>query len=122
MKTETPSESRALPVAAHTPGPWTSYVMEDGNFGINGRHPVKGFQPESECWLATVHPVEGTSANARLISSAPELLALLQDVGQWLEAGLSRGQISRGTANRDGDLVSQIRAAILKAKGQANAL
>lgn len=56
--------------------------------------------------------------NYKLFSAAPELLQLLGDVGQWLEAGLSRGQISRGTANRDGDLVSQIRAAVTKAIGE----
>ena len=46
--------------------------------------------------------------------SAPELLQLLTDVGQWLEVALQHGQINRGTANRDGDIVSQIRSAISK--------
>lgn len=51
------------------------------------------------------------------VNTFPDLLQLLTDAGQWLEAGLTRGQISRGTANRDGDLVTQIRAVLAKAKG-----
>lgn len=118
MKTETPSESRALPVAAHTPGPWTE--------SSDGKIPVAIANLERKVGIAIVEsglghgPVDfrEVAANARLIAAAPELLVLLQDVGQWLEAGLSRGQISRGTANRDGDLVSQIRSVIAKAKGE----
>jgi len=106
--------------AQHTPGPWTIfnhynderertnaiYSNGDGT-KIASVEVWRGLMPEAE-----------SEANARLIAVAPELLALLQDVGQWLEAGLSRGQISRGTANRDGDLVSQIRSVIAKAKGE----
>src|SRR5690242_1518075 len=58
------------------------------------------------------------SEQARLLQAAPELLQILQDVRAWLELHLEQGNINAGTANRDGDLVSQIRAAIAKAEGR----
>lgn len=39
---------------------------------------------------------------------------MLRDINRWLEVNLSRGRINAGTANRDGDLVSQIRAILAK--------
>lgn len=54
-----------------------------------------------------------------MTKSKPECLTVLKDVGSWLETHLELGHINAGTANRDGDLVSQIRAAIAKAEGRA---
>ncbi len=48
----------------------------------------------------------------RRIAKAAEMRELLVDIGRWLDAALSRGQINRSTGNRDGDLVSQIRAVL----------
>lgn len=106
----------------HTPGLWTYSAesrsdLEPTNRQVTAPHPDNGPIRKR---IATVYygetPAE-REANARLIAAAPELLALLCDVGNWIECGLARGQINRGTANRDGDLVSQIRAAIAKAGG-----
>lgn len=49
---------------------------------------------------------------------ANELLVMLKDISTWLECNLELGNINAGTANRDGDLVSQIRAVIAKAEAQ----
>jgi hypothetical protein len=98
----------------HTPGPWQIHQNEFCQWigNENGKAQLaKVFHP------AGMKP-ETAQANARLISSAPELLALLTDVGAWLETHLAKGKINCGTANRNGDLVSQIRAAIAKATGQ----
>lgn len=51
----------------------------------------------------------------RAVNSHEELVTLLQDVGAWFETHLRKGHINAGTANRNGDLVSQIAAAISKA-------
>lgn len=59
-------------------------------------------------------PGRATNADGLLYEAAPEMAELLGDIGQWLEAALTRGQISRGTANRDGDLVTQIRALLAR--------
>ena len=52
----------------------------------------------------------------RLKAVNAEMLELLHDINQWFTVQLKRGTINAGTANRDGDLVSQIRAAIAKAE------
>lgn len=52
----------------------------------------------------------------RAVNSHEELLSLMKDVGNWLEVHLELGHINAGTGNRDGDLVSQIRAVITKAE------
>lgn len=96
-------------MSQHTPGPW----IKDRNLITD--------QDGQEIATATYRQSGHVQANAHLIAAAPEMLALLTDVGQWLEIGLQRGQINRGTANRDGDLVSQIRAAIAKAEGREGA-
>lgn len=95
--------------AAHTPGPW-HVERACGRYEIWPKD-----QGQTHSYIGTIQE----EANARLIAAAPELLELLIDIGQWLEAGLTRGQISRATVNRDGDLVTQIRAVIAKAKGGA---
>lgn len=62
--------------------------------------------------------VERAAEIVRACNCHDELVQLVQDFGAWLELGLSMGQINRGTANRDSDFVSQIRAAIAKATGE----
>lgn len=66
----------------HTPGPWIAYsdpLSRNPSLtcGINGFHPVAGFHSPQDCQLATVYDVE---ANARLIASAPDLLAALEEL------------------------------------------
>jgi hypothetical protein len=114
----------------HTPGPWVADVYGVVTGGSNGLTSIcetyahtwvrsKANLPtdkdETAAWLDNLH--SEAMANARLIASAPDMFELLTDIGRWLETGLARGSISCGTANRDGDLVSQIRAALNKATG-----
>lgn len=51
----------------------------------------------------------------RLRDAGPDLLAVLTDVRDWLNTHLRRGAINAGTANRDGDLVTQIESVIRQA-------
>jgi hypothetical protein len=91
---------------AHTPGPWTAYPSEDG-FNVyqddgtgNGDH--------IQC-ISRTHPE--TLANARLIASAPELLAALEKTLAYMADRHPNGENS--------PTIQQARAAILKAKGGA---
>ena len=100
----------------HTPGPWRvspSGILvctaDDDRPHVN----IAIIEDNGNDALAPM-PNE-VAANARLIAAAPELLAILEDTRDWLETNLRRGRINAGTANRDGDLVSQINAAIAKA-------
>ena len=101
----------------HTPGPWK---LSGCRMSRNGsENPMIECDEAHEPILAELcgqdRPFAEKEANARLIASAPCLLEMLKDVGSWLECGLRRGQIRCGTANRDGDLVTQVRAAIERA-------
>lgn len=92
--------------ATHTPGPWT---LKEG-FGTTV------LNSDGRLLNLDARTNEGM-ANARLIAAAPELLSLIKDFGDWLEVHLELGHINAGTANRNGDLVSQIRTVIAKAEG-----
>lgn len=96
-----------------TPGPWHRNIRAGGKYST-----VFAGRNTHVAHVCQQPTGDETEANIDLVAAAPALLALLVDVGQWLETGLSRGEINRGTANRDGDLVTQIRAAIKSAKGQ----
>lgn len=69
----------------------------------------------TECFECSIHDLD---APLTLIAAAPEMLGLLQDVQSWLETNLKQGNINAGTANRDGDLVSQLRHTITRATGR----
>lgn len=100
-------------MSKHTPGPWSLGKRGKTTQHIDGGHAVR-----NEGWwsLAKVYvvvddePSEAGEANARLIAAAPEMLASLVEVMDWLgrpnELTLSDEQVER------------IRAAIAKATGE----
>lgn len=100
---------------SHTPGPWTITLLNTPHWwSVGGAYLIKA----GERFVARLTDEEGDrEANARLIAEAPAMCELLTDVGRWFEAALTRGQINGGTANRDGDLVSQIRALLARIDG-----
>ncbi len=101
----------------HTPLPWkVTHKVFTGRYWI---------EASDETTVATIlDPMNSqeVKANAafvvRACNSHDELVSLIKDVGNWLEVHLELGHINAGTGNRDGDLVSQIRAAIAKAEGK----
>jgi hypothetical protein len=112
--TTTPLVTKAMKTN-HTPGPW---IVSRSNRGMIPPQ----FQPPEVLArngnLSVADALGGGSeaeANARLIAAAPDMLTLLCDVSSWLEFHLKHGAIHANTANRDGDLVSQLRGVIAKA-------
>lgn len=102
----------------HTPGPWrpfTRYVMANGRFLAKAfeandatEHP--GFIPAQEPQQTQAE----AAANARLIASAPELLAALErlyQMGEWQRT------ITDEMGATVGHAYSAARAAIAKATG-----
>ena len=80
-------------MSKHTPGPWTA--REPNGPGMGWR--------VGPAWLGEAPWSEETSANARLIAAAPDMLAALELLLPYLE---------------DCRMDSEARAAIAKAKGQ----
>lgn len=82
-----PSEAVAgpveRPVRQHTPGPWQFELAPSGGFDIEkdpndlGRYMVIATRSSHQARAAEMH------ANARLIASAPDLLAALEAVLAW---------------------------------------
>lgn len=99
----------------HTPGPWAAFKKTGTSsciFNINA-----GIEN-----VATVHDGDGrngaemtenSTANARLIATAPELLAVTQEIVAQLE-----NVVGDNTAPAYLDILKNARAAIAKAKGE----
>jgi hypothetical protein len=112
--------------AKHTPGPWflADWELDDGpnKDVIEAREPEVVAPGSRSIWLGGVRCMqiatvrdssvdeETTSANARLMAAAPNLLAVLQELEEsadyWSEYDVPLG------------IVDRIRAAIAKATGE----
>jgi hypothetical protein len=92
----------------HTPGPWKwDTVRLCGEFGqVVAITPQQPYRADDE---------EEASANERLISSAPELLAACRNAVNVL-AGLIQGDLKE--IRGDSPALLQLRAAISKAEGR----
>jgi hypothetical protein len=135
--TNSASESRALPVAAHTPGPW--HVDESlvcGGFAVRASAiPSYSRNQAERAYYQTLtvstqrdaHPIHGGGitekqalANARLIAAGPELLSLAILCNAYLDPiadQLALCHESPHEAKAVRQLLAQARAAIAKAKG-----
>lgn len=102
--------------AQHTPGPWKAESAKDY---ASGRHDDKRWTVHANGMplIAIVDQYRGQAqANARLIASAPELLAALERVAEDLEYFASEVPPSKDEC---GAMAKAARAAIAKAKGGA---
>lgn len=99
---------KTLTKTAHTAGPWSVRKISERLYGVND---AKGVA------VADLHAIQGrhTSANARLIAAAPEMLAAL------IQAEIAVEQLccEQDPANECWNILRQIRAAISKATGAA---
>jgi hypothetical protein len=112
-------------LATHTPGPW--YVRDE--------HPEKSTfnvgTITGEAYVGEVAVVFRTKllaepehlANARLIAAAPDLLAALKELGDWIAGGLQASAEAWPDAKclqHTEELAARARAAVDKAEGLRN--
>lgn len=83
----------------HTPGPWRFTVADGVPDAIVASNSDIGSAPVAKIVLGTEH-----EANARLIASAPELLAALQEIEQMAATFKSLGAIR----NRARDAIAKV--------------
>ena len=110
----------------HTPGPWTASTPDFESMPANrcggcdiGIHAASGFYGVSGPGVVTLATVYDSTANARLIAAAPELLAALESAAELAEGAIKllrqldmeSGRIAAECVLRDA------RAAIAKATG-----
>lgn len=68
----------------HTPGPWTA-KLEGGTMAIKGMRNGGLCNIARDLWDEDNEPeLDEVDANARLIAAAPELLAALRGLAQWV--------------------------------------
>jgi hypothetical protein len=108
----------------HTPGPWTSYPCNLERYSrvitANGAMVQIAMTKEVYGDRRTYEPGEETTANARLIAAAPDLLESLRAfVSPW--DGDSVEEIESQSGLATSVRIEQARAAIAKATGAARA-
>lgn len=95
--------------ATHTPGPWQVIEYAGGVTSIEHHEPTGYGYRQSD--IARIQPLsEQKEANARLIASAPDMLAALESVYAYVTDIFDESEFSP-------DIVEEIRAAIAKAEG-----
>ena len=104
---------------AHTPGPW-DFTCEPTDKAANTEAVVVGPDCHEVCFVYGWREGEVVRANARLIASAPDLLAACVAARDYI------GKHEVNDANKDDpatlaalDIVCRLTAAISKAKGGA---
>ena len=98
----------------HTPGPWKVYECTDGTTNICGNRDY----PDGVCKMLWSGKKQRDEANARLIATAPEMLAAVIEAHNVLEAA-ALCLTPRGSRSRLDSAIEQARAAIAKATGGA---
>ena len=97
----------------HTPGPWQHVKKYGDNSG-----PING--PDGKAVASIVgnstRPAEEKLANARLIASAPELLAIVKTLLAAVDA-VESGEITGAYLSKDAPLILHARAVFAKATG-----
>jgi hypothetical protein len=107
-------------IASHTPGPWWVERRVGDALQVNAKHRGEG---SSYC-VAGINHWEGDAdkANAHLIAAAPDLLAALKDLADWLAYGLNKADGAEPTAEDHAAcerVAAQARAAVDKAEGRS---
>lgn len=99
----------------HTPGPWMIQSRDNDLLFdvVDSRTESKLIAGPFRHELPTVKGNSETIANARLIAAAPELLEALETIVCWQDVD------SIGARLTSAQMLTQARAAIAKAKGEA---
>ena len=112
---------------AHTPGPWAKDYTLSGQLIIKGASPYTGKPFARKVATISDHSKSAngqreTDANAALIASAPELLAVLKIAVSYLEANRPKGKIREiftQLNEYENGVLKPARAAIAQAEGGA---
>lgn len=99
-----------MSAATHTPGPWEVVPYGDGDSLVI--HDARG--DWRVCFMATPGEsgdMRGIRANARLIASAPDLLAACQRAHRVIKAMTGNQQATKG------NVIGELEAAIARATG-----
>lgn len=113
-------------MSAHTPGPWfvgfdrTNIVGVDVRFDINSQDRFSIAGGQSQEHIDGILEAE-CRANGRLIASAPDLLAALEEALEFIEdqEDVVDGNDGQPQPNRAMSLATVLRAALAKATGEA---
>jgi len=105
--------------ASHTPGPWSNErIWDTPECRIHAR--INGV-PMALAEAYTMRNAGEKEANARLIAAAPDLLAALKEMGDWIAAGLQASDEAWPDAQclkHTEEIAARARAAIDKAEGR----
>lgn len=123
MTTETkstlPTDSRSE--SSHTPGPW--HIGIGGMLHAN-RVWTKDMRPVVNLCSMGTAPADldpEAQANGRLIATAPDLLAALKEMGDWIAGGLQASDEAWPDAQclkHTEEIAARARAAVDKAEGR----
>lgn len=102
--------------ARHTPGPWDASAINADLPLTRIGHIRPGVGGDSPCiaLLAGTRPHAETSANARLIAAAPDLL----DIIETIAVALARGYTTADVLDENSPVRDRIRAVIAKVEGE----
>ena len=116
---------RTLATEKHTPGPWELYdeLHRDEQYVIGIRGTSIGTYVIASVDYGYSEPFESQQqANARLIAAAPDLLAALKELGDWVAAGLQASDKAWPDARclqHTEEIAARARAAVDKAEGRS---
>ena len=104
----------------HTPGPWKAHI-ETGRWkirpsGLDVKQHTAGYAPIALVDGDKRIEIETRMANAHLIASAPELLAIVKTLLAAVDA-VESGEITGAYLSKDAPLILHARAVIAKATG-----
>jgi hypothetical protein len=103
----------------HTPGPWfaVARMVEVGDDSAD----ICSTNPHTFSQGQLPRPIKEQEANARLIARAPDMLALLQEVAEYLDsyADVVDGDDGQPEANDAMRLLTDVNAVISQAGGDA---
>jgi hypothetical protein len=105
-------------VTGHTPGPWRVTYSDDGGFQVGVELHDGAFDVVICVRGSWTHRVKESLANARLIAAAPELLAALKEMREFIRIRFPDDSLASGNWPTVKPLVEKWDAAIAKAEGK----
>jgi len=112
--------TETLPDRSHTPGPWVSFYKHKYNEWHVGV-PVSSGSMKLALFPDGC-PTENPESDCHLIAAAPDLLACLKEMGDWIAGGLQASELAWPDARclqHTEEMAARARAAVDKAEGRS---